>query len=67
MEKEINLHSLSLDFEKLHNHEAGSITLQKCVGGCLLSFKESNLLPTEEACLRNCFIKSHDFNSYMDD
>lgn len=39
--------------------------MNKCTSSCLLSLKESTLLPTEQRCLRNCFIKSHQFNDYM--
>ena len=31
-----------------------------------MSMKEQKLLPTEERCLRNCFVKSNDFNSYFE-
>ena len=32
-----------------------------------MSMRENTLLPTEEACLQNCFIKSWDFNANYSD
>ena len=43
--------------------ELDSLTMAKCTKSCLMSMKEDSLLPTEKKCLRNCFIKSIDFNS----
>jgi hypothetical protein len=40
--------------------------MAKCTTSCFMSMQESSLLPTEERCLRNCFIKSNDFNVYFD-
>ena len=39
--------------------------MAKCTKSCFMSMKEGELLPTEERCLRNCFIKSNDFNDYF--
>ena len=38
-------------------------TVTKCTNNCLMSLKESRLLPTEETCLMNCYVKSYDFNA----
>ncbi len=40
--------------------------MKKCTKACLLSMKENTLLPTEERCLTNCFIKSGNFNTYFE-
>lgn len=39
--------------------------MAKCTASCLISLKENALLPTEEKCFRNCFMKSQQFNDYM--
>ena len=38
-------------------------TVAKCTNSCLISMRENTLLPTEEACLQNCFVKAWDFNA----
>jgi len=40
--------------------------MAKCTKACFLSFKEPELLPTEEGCLRNCFVKGEQFKVYME-
>ena len=42
-------------------------TMAKCTSSCLMSMRENTLLPTEEACLQNCFAKAHDFNANYSD
>ena len=41
--------------------------MAKCTNSCLLSMRENTLLPTEEACLQNCFVKAWDFNANYTD
>ena len=38
----------------------------KCTKNCFISLKENELLPTEERCLRNCFLKSLEFAEYFE-
>ena len=40
--------------------------MAKCTKNCFLSLKTNNLLPTEERCLRNCFVKSTDFQEFFE-
>ena len=50
--------------EQFRNDFAAQV-MAKCTKACFLSLKESKLLPTEERCLRNCFVKSGDFNTHF--
>ena len=43
--------------------QIAAATVAKCTNSCLMSFKESTLLPTEETCLMNCYNKTFDFNA----
>lgn len=61
MERQFNLSVLSQDLKKQFQHDMAANTISKCTKSCLLSLKEDSLLPTEERCLRNCFVKSLDF------
>lgn len=38
-------------------------SVAKCTNSCLMSMKETRLLPTEESCLINCYSKAWDFNA----
>ena len=62
-------HNLVLIAEELKDQfegiEAGQM-MQKCTKACFLSMKENKLLPTEDRCLTNCFIKSGNFNTYFE-
>ena len=49
-----------------HELNLSAQTMAKCTKSCFMSMKEGELLPTEERCLRNCFIKSNDFNDYFE-
>ena len=40
--------------------------MAKCTKNCFLSLKTNNLLPTEERCLRDCFVKSTDFQEFFE-
>ena len=66
MERHYNLAVLASDLRKTHSHDVAAATMKKCTTECLLSLKESELLPTEERCMRNCFTKSHQFNELFD-
>ncbi len=61
MEKQFNLQVLASDMKDQFAHEQAASTMAKCTKNCFLSLKTGNLLPTEERCLRNCFVKSFDF------
>ena len=65
-EKVFSLAALNSDLEGQHKLNMAAATLAKCTKSCFVSMKESELLPTEERCLRNCFFKSHDFNDYYE-
>ncbi|CDW82887.1 UNKNOWN [Stylonychia lemnae] len=66
MEKQYNLSVIASDLKKTFTHDLAASTLLKCTQSCFLSLKEDTLLPTEERCLRNCFVKSANFNDYME-
>jgi hypothetical protein len=59
-----NLATLREGIASQNEDEASFDIMAKCTASCLLSMKENTLLPTEEKCFRNCFIKSHQFNDY---
>ena len=66
MEKQFNLSILAQDMKEKFNHDQAASTMAKCTKECFLSLKTSNLLPTEERCLRNCFVKSIDFQEFFE-
>ena len=43
--------------------QIAAATVAKCTNGCLISMRENRLLPTEVACLMNCYSKAWDFNA----
>ena len=47
--------------------EVAYSTVKKCLNHCVVSYTEGALLPNEERCLRNCFVKSYDYFKYADD
>jgi Tim10/DDP family zinc finger len=51
--------------EKFHHDSAASV-MSKCTKSCFMSLKTHDLLPTEERCLRNCFVKSLDFQEFFE-
>jgi len=63
--RQYNLLLVAQDAEETHRNEIASLTMNKCTTACFMSLKESHLLPTEERCLRNCFVKSGGFNKYF--
>ena len=66
MEKVHSLPVIHADLKSAFENEMASLIMSKCTQSCFMSMKENQLLPTEERCLRNCFIKSNDFNTYFD-
>ena len=64
-EKVFSRAALAADLNEQQTLNMAAATLAKCSKSCFMSMKESDLLPTEERCLRNCFVKSHDFNDYF--
>lgn len=66
MEQQFNLQVIAQDLKQQYIHDLAASTLTKCTKNCLLSLKENTLLPTEERCLRNCFVKSIDFQDYIE-
>ena len=65
MERNQNLAVIS-DLQKQQaEQQAAAQVMQKCTRACFMSMQEANLLPTEERCLTNCFIKSGQFSEYF--
>ena len=64
--KVFNLPTLASDMANQHKNDVASVRMAKCTKSCFISMKENTLLPTEEGCLRNCFIKSHQFEKYFE-
>ena len=46
--------------------DSAASTLTKCTKECFLSLKTGQLLPTEERCLRNCTVKSLEFQEFFE-
>jgi hypothetical protein len=40
--------------------------MEKCHASCIISLSENQLLAHEEACFRNCFVKSAQFNKHFE-
>ena len=66
MERVHNLSVLAVDLKEQFDNELTADTMAKCTKSCFMSMQESKLLPTEERCLRNCFIKSSSFNDHFE-
>lgn len=66
MERQFNLSVIATDLKQQAEHEQTASTLAKCTKSCFMSLKTNTLLPTEERCLRNCFVKSSDFQEYFE-
>ena len=66
MENAQNLAALAAEIKEQFEGQEAQATMLKCTKACFLSLKENTLLPTEERCLTNCFIKSGNFNTYFD-
>ena len=66
MEKQFNLQVLARDLKEQFNHDQAAATMAKCTKNCFLSLKTNSLLPTEERCFRNCFVKSLEFQEFFE-
>ena len=61
-----NLHVLSNELKEQFQHKLAAATMNKCHAACLISLDEDQLLAHEEACFRNCFVKSAQFNQHFE-
>ena len=50
----------------MYKQEKAAVTIQKCSQHCIADFKDDSLLPSEERCLRNCYIKALELEEYLD-
>ena len=62
-----NIPMLGNQLSQKFGQEVAYNVVQKCLNNCIVSYKEVGLLPSEERCLRNCYMKSYDFFRYADD
>ena len=60
-----NIAGIREHLAKTNSDEFSFDVMSKCTSSCFLSFKESELLPTEKRCLRNCFSKHQQFNDHL--
>ncbi len=65
-ERQFNMQVLAQDQKEQFIHESAASTMAKCTKACFMSLKTRSLLPTEERCLRNCFVKSLDFQEFFE-
>ena len=65
MERVFNPHVLATDLNDQEEYMKASLTMAKCTKSCFQSMQENKMLPTEERCMRNCFVKSEQFHSYF--
>ena len=65
MSEAFNLSLLGHEMKEQEKHKMAALTMSKCHASCLTSLDESQLLPREETCFRNCFIKSAQFNKHF--
>ncbi len=66
MERQYNLQVLAQDLKEQFAHDSAAAAMSKCTKNCFLSLKTGQLLPTEERCLRNCFVKTLDFQEHFE-
>ena len=66
MEKTQNLAVIADQMKYTFEAQQASAAMAKCTKACFMSMQENELLPTEERCLQNCFIKLGNFGSYYD-
>ena len=57
-----NLAVLSSELNDQFQHRLAAAVLNKCHANCMMSLEEDKMLVEEEACFRNCFVKSAQFN-----
>ena len=62
-QKVFSMPTLLRDLAEDGEMQIAAATVAKCTNSCLMSLKESRLLPTEETCLMNCYSKAWDFNA----
>ena len=65
-EKGFNLTVLATELKNQYAHQQAAATMQKCHANCLVSLDEDKMLVHEEACFRNCFVKSAQFNQHFE-
>ncbi len=61
-----NLSVLSSELKNQFTHEMAAAVMSKCHNNCMISVDENRLLAHEEACFRNCFVKSAQFNKHFE-
>ena len=57
---------IAKDLKEKFDHDQAASTMAKCTQNCFLSLKTNQLLPTEERCFRNCFVKSLEFQEFFE-
>mmetsp|Transcript_5846 Transcript_5846/g.4158 ORF Transcript_5846/g.4158 Transcript_5846/m.4158 type:complete len:80 (+) Transcript_5846:25-264(+) len=65
--QDFSLAVIAADLKTQQKHDQVALTMDKCVSSCFMSLKENKLLPSEDRCLRNCFVKNIAFQNYFDD
>ena len=55
-----------MDLQTKQNLDSAALTLARCLGNCVTSFKAPVLMPTEERCTRHCIAKSMHMEAYID-
>ena len=66
MSNSFNLAVLQAELKEQFKHKLAATTMNKCHAACLMSVDEAQLLAREEACFRNCFVKSAQFNQHFE-
>ena len=64
--QQYNIPMLGSQLQDRFGSDIAYASVNKWMNFCIKSYNEHTLLPTEEQCLRHCFIKSHDFFNYVD-
>ncbi len=62
-QKAFSMGALMRDLAEDGEMQIAAATVAKCTNMCLISLKESTLLPTEESCMMNCYNKAWEFNA----
>ena len=61
-----NLTVINKELKEVFKQKMAAATMEKCHASCLISLDEDKLLAHEEACFRNCFVKSAQFNKHFE-
>jgi hypothetical protein len=61
-----NLQVLDNELRDQFSLKLAQAVMEKCHSSCMLSLNENRLLAHEEACFRNCFVKSAQFNKHFE-